>query len=236
MRLSCSLLLAALCVLPAGAQAQTTEPFGLRTTSVTNTDVRKYEFLKQKLWPRFRRQMDADENKVFACEQVPQLCTPATTWFLQLARAASLMHGVAQLEWLSFEVRRQVTYTSDKVLWGEIEHWSPALETLGRRWARGDCEDYVFLWKAILEKVGVKDSLVLAVRVLPRHPQPFINDSHAVLAVPVGGSWYLLDNRLPVRKDTQARDYKPLFILDDNGVRKYLPHVPPAAEPKIAAR
>ena len=236
MRLLSLLLLAALSVLPAGARAQTVEPFGRpTTTSISRLDVLSYLFIKQDEWTRVRRQTSADDNKVFACEQVQELCTPEAQWFLQLARAASLMQGVERLEWLNHVIHRTMIPTSDWDAWKQREHWSPYLDTLGR-WGRGDCEDYALLAKAILEKAGMTSLRVLAVKIVPRRPREIPENIHAVLAIPLDGSWYLLDYLQPVRKDTKARNYKPLFVFDEQGVRKYLPPASLVAELQPTAR
>jgi hypothetical protein len=52
------------------------------------------------------------------------------------------------------------------------------------------------------------------------------NEDHAVTAVRLADSWIILDNRwLRLVDDTAMQQAVPLYALDNDGVRQYLPDV-----------
>jgi predicted transglutaminase-like cysteine proteinase len=106
---------------------------------------------------------------------------------------------------------------SDETQWGVSDHWSDPLETLHSN--SGDCEDYAIVKYAALLAAGLsKDAVEIVVlrNLLP-------NEDHAVLAVRVDYQWLMLDNRtLTLVRDTDVTRAIPEFVLDDQGVRRFV--------------
>ena len=47
-------------------------------------------------------------------------------------------------------------------------------------------------------------------------------EDHAVAAVRLDGHWLTLDNQhMAMVEDVDVRNYRPLFVIDDNSVMKY---------------
>jgi hypothetical protein len=61
-------------------------------------------------------------------------------------------------------------------------------------------------------------------------------EDHAVVAVRLDGAWIILDNRwLPLVRDSEMLRATPLFVLDDNGVRRFVAPGLIAKLPEIAS-
>jgi hypothetical protein len=55
------------------------------------------------------------------------------------------------------------------------------------------------------------------------------NEDHAVAAARLDGHWLMLDNRrMAMMDDAHVRNYRPLFVIDETAVMKYL-HAPSVA-------
>ena len=51
-------------------------------------------------------------------------------------------------------------------------------------------------------------------------------DGHAVASVRLDGHWLILDNRhMALVEDVAVRNYRPLFVIDQSGVKRYS-HLP----------
>jgi hypothetical protein len=49
------------------------------------------------------------------------------------------------------------------------------------------------------------------------------NEDHAVAAARLDGHWLMLDNRrMAMIDDAHVRNYRPLFVIDETAVMKYL--------------
>jgi predicted transglutaminase-like cysteine proteinase len=102
--------------------------------------------------------------------------------------------------------------------WGVPDRWSPPLETLTT--GRGDCEDYAIIKYVALLNAGIRrqDVKLVVVHDLRR------NEDHAITMTRVDGEWIALDNRwLALVRDAELRRVTPLFVLDDAGVRAFVP-------------
>jgi predicted transglutaminase-like cysteine proteinase len=91
------------------------------------------------------------------------------------------------------------------------------LETFTTR--RGDCEDYAIAKYVALKQAGVDDEdlRLIIVRDL------VVSENHAVVAARWGGKWFILDNRwLALVEDNEMHRFRPLFILEQDGVKQYV--------------
>lgn len=123
--------------------------------------------------------------------------------------------GAALLERVNAWVNSNIRYVEDSRLWGSVDYWASAGETLRR--ARGDCEDLAIVKMKILERAGIsRDDMYLTVaRDLYR------NADHAFLVVKLDGQFYVLDNAVDqVLLADQELGYRP--VLSFNGQRSWL--------------
>jgi len=107
---------------------------------------------------------------------------------------------------------------SDMAQWGVPDRWSPPLETFAT--GHGDCEDYAIAKYVALTAAGIPaaDVKLVIVRNIAA------SEDHAIVAVRNGGDWIMLDNRwLTLVKDVEMPRIAPLFVLDDAGVREFVP-------------
>jgi hypothetical protein len=80
----------------------------------------------------------------------------------------------------------------------------------------GDCEDYAIAKYVALREAGMASDDVRLMIVRDNK----LHQDHAVVAARLDGHWLLLDNRRMVMvEDVDARQYQPLFEIDDDGVR-----------------
>jgi predicted transglutaminase-like cysteine proteinase len=101
---------------------------------------------------------------------------------------------------------------------GVPDRWSSPLETLTT--GRGDCEDYAIVKYVALLDAGVRreDVKLAVVHDVLR------NEDHAITVTRVDGEWIALDNRwLALVRDGELRRVIPRFVLDNTGVRAFVP-------------
>ncbi len=82
----------------------------------------------------------------------------------------------------------------------------------------GDCEDYAIAKFIALRLAGVSpdDLRIVIMRDTIR------GEDHAVAAARLDGHWLTLDNRrMAMVEDAQVRNYRPSFVLDRDGVKRY---------------
>lgn len=134
-----------------------------------------------------------------------------TKAIVQRTSAGSGMSSVRdKLNLVNHEVNRRITYRKDSDSHGRLDQWSSPSQTLKSGF--GDCEDYALLKMAVLASQGfaLKDMTVVILYDTKRHFY------HAVLAVDVQGTHYILDNmRDQVLADSRLPDYQPLFSISN---------------------
>ena len=195
------------------------EPFELPADPITTGDVT----IK---WQVVRSQIKAEAAVLARC-QAEQKCSPAAQEFMSIIAEGRGRDGLARIGLINRAVNLTIVPTSDMKQWGVPDRWSPPLETLTT--GRGDCEDYAIVKYAALLNAGVSndDLKLVLVRNLLR------DEDHAILAARVDGKWYALDNRwLALVPDSQLAHVIPLFVLDDTGVKEFVPELETA---KLAA-
>ena len=108
-------------------------------------------------------------------------------------------------------------YRTDMEAWGKSDYWATPKEFISKA---GDCEDYSIVKYYALKDLGIP---VEDMRIV------ILNDSirnldHAVLAVDVDGTVYILDNVSNlVLPDTRLGHYKPYFSVNENFRWVHLP-------------
>jgi predicted transglutaminase-like cysteine proteinase len=144
-------------------------------------------------------------------------CPPAARRLLDISAEGAGRVGRARVGLINRAVDMAISPTSDERQWGEADRWSTPFETLQSR--RGDCEDYAIPKYVALLAAGVPAAdvkVVILKHLLPR-------EDHAAVAARVDGEWLILDNlTLTLVRDTDLARTIPEFVLDQDGVRRFL--------------
>jgi predicted transglutaminase-like cysteine proteinase len=189
---------------------QMSEPFDLAVTPIAFGPVlTKWQGVESRI---------RAENKIFAdCASSTDRCPQAARNFLAIVAEGRALSGLARIGVINRAVNMAIEPMSDMAQWGEVDRWSPPLETLAT--GRGDCEDYAIAKYVALTAAGMpaQDVKLVIVRNIAA------NEDHAVVAVRNGDDWIVLDNRwLTLVKDVEMPRIAPLFVLDDAGVREFV--------------
>src|SRR5947209_10983271 len=151
------------------------------------------------------------------CEGDPHGCaSPAALKFLDIVDAARLREGRARLGEINRAINLAIRPVSDLAQHGQIDVWTSPLATLAR--GGGDCEDYAIAKFIALRHAGVSpDDL----RIVIMH-DPVRGEDHAITAARLDGSWLTLDNRrMAMVEDVYLGNYRPIFLVDAEGVKSY---------------
>jgi predicted transglutaminase-like cysteine proteinase len=169
-------------------------------------------------WRTVELQIDR-EAKVLADCRAQKLCPEPARELLNIIAKGSGHTGRARVGLINRAVELAIRPTADETQWGVADHWSSPLETLQTH--RGDCEDYAIVKYVALRAAGLSDGdvKIAVVRTL------FPDEYHAVTAARVNGEWLILDNRwLTLVRDTDMMRSIPKFVLDENGVNRFVRH------------
>jgi predicted transglutaminase-like cysteine proteinase len=151
---------------------------------------------------------------------------------LAIVDAGRQRYGRAKLGEINRAINLAIRSTSDEAQYGETDVWAAPLTTFSR--GAGDCEDYAIAKFAALRLAGIAadDLRILILR------DPVRGEDHAVAAARLDGRWLTLDNRrMAMVEDADIRNYRPTFVMDRDGIRRYAPApllagiAVPAAEP-----
>ena len=186
------------------------EPFGLFASHLTSGGL----LMK---WQGVQRRLDDEMVQLALCEGDPDRCaSPAALQFLSIVNVARTRDGRARLGEINRAINLAIRPMGDLEQYGQIDVWSSPLATLTR--GAGDCEDYAIAKFIALQRVGVSsdDLRIVIMRDTIR------GEDHAVAAARLDGQWLTLDNRrMAMVEDAQVRNYRPSFVLDRDGVRRY---------------
>ena len=167
-------------------------------------------------WRRVQADITKDLEVVAQC-QAGKPCPAPAQRLIRLSLEGYGRSGRARVGVLNRAVDLAISPVSDERQWGVPDHWSEPLETLHSN--SGDCEDYAIVKYAALLAAGVPKDTVKIVVWRSRLP----NENHAVVAVRVDSQWLILDNRtLTLVRDMDVRRAIPEFVLDDQGVRRFV--------------
>jgi len=214
---------------PATTTQPLDEPFGyLSTVPVSSGEL-------PERWETVRRQVDSEASILSSCATKEE-CPAAVRRFLEIIAEARSRGGLARVGVINRAVNLSIVPTSDMKQWGVPDRWSSPLETLTT--GRGDCEDYAIVKYVALLDAGIRRE---DVRLAVVH-DVLRNEDHAITVTRVDGEWIALDNRwLALVRDGELRRVVPRFVLDNTGVRAFVPeteatrlaHVtrPPSSKP-----
>jgi predicted transglutaminase-like cysteine proteinase len=193
-------------------QVPSSEPFGLMTVPVATG-----ELLAK--WRSVEKDIGGEVAVLARC-QAQQQRPPAARKLLGIVAEGLERDGLARVGVINRAVNLAIAWTSDMTQWGVPDHWSPPLETLST--GRGDCEDYAIVKYVALLNAGFseKDIKLVILHNLAH------NEDHAVVALRVDDEWIVLDNRwLALVRDVEVRRVIPLFVIDNTGVKEFVPEV-----------
>ena len=168
-------------------------------------------------WQGVQRRLDDERVQLALCEGDPDRCaSPAALQFLAIVDTARAREGRARLGEINRAINLAIRPMGDLEQYGEIDVWSSPLATLTR--GAGDCEDYAIAKFVALQRAGIApgDLRIVIMRDTIR------GEDHAVAAARLEGRWLTLDNRrMAMVEDAQVRNYRPSFVIDGDGVRRY---------------
>ena len=186
------------------------EPFGLPTAILSEGGLHDK-------WLGVQRRLDDEMVQLALCEGDREGCaSPAALQFLAIVDAAKAREGRARLGEINRAINLAVRPVSDLVQYGQLDVWTSPLATLARG---GDCEDYAIAKFVALRRAGIApdDLRIVIMRDTVR------GEDHAIAAVRLDGHWLTLDNRrMAMVEDSALRNYRPTFVIDQDGVKRYV--------------
>jgi predicted transglutaminase-like cysteine proteinase len=205
-------LSAATVISPAAANLirKSAEPFGLFASTLSFGAVRRK-------WLGVERKLDDERVQLALCDGDRERCvSPAALRFLAIVDTARAREGRARLGEINRAINLAIRPMSDLAQYGEIDVWSSPLVTFAS--GAGDCEDYAIAKFVALRLAGIasEDLRIVIMRDTIR------GEDHAVAMARLDGHWLALDNRrMAMVEDSDVRNYRPLFVIDQDGVMQY---------------
>jgi predicted transglutaminase-like cysteine proteinase len=199
--------------LPEASQAadRSAEPFGLFAALLSEGGLREK-------WLGVERKLDDERVQLALCDGDRERCvSPAALQLLAIVDGARAREGRARLGEINRAINLAIHPMSDLAQYGQLDVWSSPLATFAT--GAGDCEDYAIAKYVALRLAGISaDDLRLVVL-----HDTIRGEDHAVTAARLDGHWLMLDNnRMAMVEDGYVRNYRPLFVLDERGVMRYV--------------
>ncbi len=186
------------------------EPFGLFVSRVNGGGLRDK-------WLGVERRLDDERVQLALCDGDRERCaSPAALRLLAIVDNARAREGRARLGEVNRAINLAIRPMSDLAQYGQIDLWSSPLVTFTT--GAGDCEDYAIAKFVALQMAGISpdDLRIVVVRDTIR------GEGHAIAMARLNGHWLTLDNRrMAMVEDSDIRNYRPLFVIDDRGVMRY---------------
>ena len=186
------------------------EPFGLFVSTLSEGGLREK-------WLGVQRRLDDEMVQLALCDGDRDRCvSPAALQFLAIVDVARSRDGRARLGEINRAINLAIRPMSDMAQWGEPDVWSSPLITFAH--GAGDCEDYAIAKFVALRQAGVSPE---DLRIVVMH-DTIRGEDHAVAAARLDGYWLTLDNmRMAMVEDAEVRNYRPTFVIDRDGVKRY---------------
>ena len=167
-------------------------------------------------WQSLQRRLDDDMVQIALCDGDREGCvSPTALRFLAIVDAGRLREGRARLGEINRAINLAVRPVDDLAQYGQLDVWASPLATLTRG---GDCEDYAIAKFVALRQAGIApdDLRIVIMRDTVR------GDDHAIAAVRLDGHWLTLDNRrMAMVEDSDIRNYRPTFVIDQHNIMRY---------------
>ncbi len=190
--------------------ARSTEPFGLLASTLSAGALREK-------WLSVEHKLDDERVQLALCDGDRDRCvSPAALQLLAIVDSARVREGRARLGEINRAINLAIRPMSDLAQYGAIDVWSSPLVTFTN--GAGDCEDYAIAKFVALRQAGISpdDLRIVIMRDTIR------GEDHAVAAARLDGQWLMLDNRrMAMIEDAHVRNYRPLFVIDQEGVMQY---------------
>jgi len=194
------------------------EPFGMFVSKVSGGALREK-------WLGVERKLDDERVQLALCDGDRERCvSPAALQLLAIVDNARARDGRARLGEINRAINLAIKPMSDMAQYGQIDVWSSPLVTFTT--GAGDCEDYAIAKFVALRLAGMSaDDLRIVVL------RDTINgEGHAVAMARLDQHWLSLDNRrMAMVEDSDVRNIRPLFVIDENDVMKYVDTAPAMA-------
>ena len=191
------------------------EPFGMFVSKVSAGALREK-------WLGVERKLDDERVQLALCDGDREHCvSPAALQLLAIVDNARARDGRARLGEINRAINLAIKPMTDMAQYGQIDVWSSPLVTFTT--GVGDCEDYAIAKFVALRLAGMSpDDLRIVVL------RDTINgEGHAVAMARLDQHWLTLDNRrMAMVEDSDARNIRPLFVIDENDVMKYIDTAP----------
>jgi predicted transglutaminase-like cysteine proteinase len=188
------------------AQSGGDEPFGL-------VKIVAPEGPTKREWRKIMTNVKAELRDLERCRSQPGQCKRAEREFEAIVNDAKNRQGRARITLVNERINGNIRYRSDSAESGVEDTWNLALATLTKN--VGDCEDYALAKYAALHQAGTADADLRIVLVRDNA----VRQDHAVLAVRHERQWLILDNRWNgLYEDKELKQFKPLFVVEKNGV------------------
>src|SRR5580692_4835098 len=187
------------------------EPFGLFASQLSGGA------LLEK-WLGVERKLDDERVQLALCDGDRERCaSPAALQLLTIVDAARAREGRARIGEINRAINLAIRPVSDLAQYGQPDVWSSPLVTFAH--GAGDCEDYAIAKFVALDLAGISpDDL----RIVVVHDS-VSGEDHAVAAARLDGHWLTLDNRrMAMVEDANARNTRPLFVIDQQHVMQYV--------------
>ena len=198
------------------------EPFGLNAVPVATGELLA-------TWSSVEADIRAETEILAHCRENTAHCPSAARTFLAIVAEGRMHTGRARIGVINRAINLAIRPKSDLAQWGVEDRWTAPLATLTTGF--GDCEDYAIAKYVALTEAGVaaEDVRFIIVRDLA------VDAGHAVVAVRLEGGWIMLDNRRQTLvDDREMRRVIPLFVLNRDGVKQFVPVTIPES-PHIGA-
>lgn len=184
------------------------QPFGAEISGLVKGGV-------QNKWSAVKKRLPREHAVLARCQARPATCTPAARRFLAVINKARTQEGWARIAEVNRAINLNIRPVDDIMQYGVADLWATPLMAFKSN--AGDCEDYAIAKYVALREIGFVDDDLRLLVVHLRAP----NEDHAVAAVRYDGQWHILDNRtLDIRRDIDAVEFDPLFVVDGNGVKR----------------
>ena len=139
---------------------------------------------------------------------------------------AQTRDGWARIAEINRAINLDIRPVDDMTQYGVVDLWTSPLRTFASN--EGNCKHYAVAKYVALREIGIAEDDLRLVIVHLRGT----NENHAVTAVRDNGRWMILDNRtLDIRRDIEISEFKPLFVIDSEGVKRMTAS---ASKPQIA--
>ena len=194
--------------LPTYSADRPQDPFG---ATVETTELKAGPLARE--WRDLRDRLYHDDLRIAACVEFSKAACPPVAKLFDVVEEARHQVGKALLAHLN----RTINLMIRPVL---PQDWTSALDVFQR--GMGGCKAYSIAKYVALLWAGIPIEHLRLVIVY----NPNRGEQHMIVTVFEDREWLILDNlTMTLVKDSEQKNYEPMFVLDDIGVRSYTPQI-----------